>query len=129
VGLEVGCPDGLSRFLALAACEAFAASEVVPASPLALLDPGSLDYYRARGIRLSALLDRAIAWDREGRTTIVDAELGPNGTLTGLVLAGADGTRQAVSPSRLEVDPEPEAVRLTARAQVSPSAARGTGAP
>jgi hypothetical protein len=49
---------------------------------------------------------------------IVDAELGQNGILTGLVLAGADGTRQAVSPSRLEVDAEPEAVRLTARAQV-----------
>jgi hypothetical protein len=115
VGLEVGCPDGLSRFLALPACEVFGSSEVVPVSPLALLDPDSLEYYRAHGIRLSALLDRPIAWDREGRATVVDAELGKNAVVVGLVLAGADGARHMVAPSSLEVDDDPGVVRLTAR--------------
>jgi hypothetical protein len=46
VGLEVACADGRHRFLALGACRL--GSSIEPASPLVLLEPPALEYYRAR---------------------------------------------------------------------------------
>jgi hypothetical protein len=45
VGFEVACADGRHRFLALGACRL--GSSIEPASPLVLLEPPALEYYRA----------------------------------------------------------------------------------
>jgi hypothetical protein len=72
VGLEVACEDGRHRFLALTACRLDASIE--PASPLVLLEPAALEYYRARCLSLDGLLAR------RGETG--DVVLCPDGSLT-----------------------------------------------
>jgi hypothetical protein len=47
IGLDVRCRDGENRFLPIAVAEL--GEEVVVDSPLVLLEPDQLDFYRARG--------------------------------------------------------------------------------
>ena len=47
IGLDVHCRDGENRFLPLAAADI--GDEVVVNSPLVLLEPDQLDFYRTRG--------------------------------------------------------------------------------
>jgi hypothetical protein len=54
IGFEVACADGRHRFLALTACRVGATVE--PASPLVLLEPAALDYYRESCSSLRASL-------------------------------------------------------------------------
>lgn len=51
MGLEVRCLDGRHRFLPMAAATP-AGTEVVIASPFALLEADELEFYRARGVSL-----------------------------------------------------------------------------
>ena len=48
IGLDVRCKDGENRFLPLATVDV-SDGDVVVDSPLVLLEPEQLDFYRARG--------------------------------------------------------------------------------
>ena len=48
IGLEVRCKDGANRFLPIATAE-LGEEDVVVESPLVLLEPDQLDFYRTRG--------------------------------------------------------------------------------
>ena len=48
IGLDVHCKDGENRFLPLATAD-LDDGEIVIDSPLVLLEPEQLDFYRARG--------------------------------------------------------------------------------
>jgi hypothetical protein len=48
IGLDVRCKDGENRFLPLATADV-SDGDVVVASPLVLLEPDQLDFYRAKG--------------------------------------------------------------------------------
>ena len=54
IGLEIACEDGRHRFLALTACDV--GDTVEPVSPLVLLEPSALAYYRERCLSLRTLL-------------------------------------------------------------------------
>ena len=48
IGLDVRCKDGENRFLPLATADV-GDGDVVVGSPLVLLEPDQLDFYRSRG--------------------------------------------------------------------------------
>ena len=109
VGIEVRCGDEVDRFLPFAVGR-IGEDEIGVDSPLVLLDPDDVSFYRGRTQSLRAL--RGAPVDRAGSSvgTLADVVFAADGRVTHLVVAVGDAER---------VVPYDDAVTIRTRGRAS----------
>jgi hypothetical protein len=80
VGLEVTCPDGVRRFLPLAAAR-IRKDRVAVGSALMLLEEGEREFYRRLSRTFVALLGSAVARDGQALGNLVDLVIARDGAV------------------------------------------------
>lgn len=100
LGFEVECESGEHRFLPTAACQVEAG--VHATSPLALVEPGSLEFYRRCGIALAEPVRRVVIDAGKEAGTLEGVEIDLSGEVVG-VLVGRHGDTRRLSPQHVEL--------------------------
>jgi sporulation protein YlmC with PRC-barrel domain len=88
VGLVVAIRGGEPSFLAFGACRL--AGDIEPDSPLALLEPQALFFYRAHGVSLLSLRDATVTEDGREVGTLGDLRVDGDGVIISVAVAHGD---------------------------------------
>jgi len=92
LGLDVLCGDDVHRFLPLPTV-VIEDDELTIGSPLLLLEPDELAFYRSRAVALESLRGRAIDHDGRAAGVLKDVVVGPGGVVAEVIVE-ANGQEQ-----------------------------------
>ena len=102
LGIDVLCGDDWHRFLPLAAADV-REDAIVVGSPLTLLEESELRFYRDRASTLSQLRGAELDRDGEPLGRLRDVELGPGGSVEGVVVEQGGTVRTVAAVPGLRV--------------------------